>query len=98
MFVMGNLVNAIAVVLDMVLHLAMWLIIIRALISWVSPDPYNPIVVFLIRTTDPILRPIQRLIPPISGLDLSPLAAIFAIYFLQAFLVGTLHDIASRLG
>jgi YggT family protein len=98
MFVLSNLVNAIAVVLDMVLHLAMWLIIIRALISWVSPDPYNPIVQFLIRTTDPILRPLQRLIPPISGLDLSPLVAIFLIYFLQAFLVNTLHDIASRLG
>lgn len=98
MFVLGNLVNAIAMVLDMILRLAMWLIIIRALISWVSPDPYNPIVQFLIRTTEPILRPIQRLIPPVSGLDLSPLIAIFIIYFLQAFFVASLHDLASRLG
>ncbi len=98
MFVLGNLINAAAMVLDMVLHIAMWLIIIRALISWVSPDPYNPIVQFLIRATDPMLRPIQRLVPPVSGLDLSPLIAIFAIYFLQAFLVASLHDMASRLG
>lgn len=98
MFVLGNLINAAAMVLDMVLHIAMWLIIIRALISWVSPDPYNPIVQFLIRATDPMLRPIQRLVPPVSGLDLSPLIAIFAIYFLQAFLVPSLHDMASRLG
>ncbi|MBI3582275.1 MAG: YggT family protein [Nitrospinae bacterium] len=98
MFVLGNLINAAAMVLDMVLHIAMWLIIIRALISWVSPDPYNPIVQFLIRATDPMLRPIQRLVPPVSGLDLSPLIAIFAIYFLQAFLVASLHDMAARLG
>lgn len=98
MFVLGNLINAAAMVLDMVLYIAMWLIIIRALISWVSPDPYNPIVQFLIRATDPMLRPIQRLVPPVSGLDLSPLIAIFAIYFLKAFLVVSLHDMASRLG
>jgi YggT family protein len=98
MFVLGNLINAAAMVLDMVLHIAMWLIIIRALISWVSPDPYNPIVQFLIRATDPMIRPIQRLVPPVSGLDLSPLIAIFAIKFLQFFLVASLHDMASRLG
>lgn len=98
MFVLGNLVNAAAMVLDMVLSIAMWLIIIRALISWVSPDPYNPIVQFLIRATDPMLRPIQRLVPPVSGLDLSPLIAIFAIKFLQVFLVASFHDAASRLG
>ncbi len=98
MFVLGNLINAAAMVVGMVLNIAMWLIIIRALISWVSPDPYNPIVQFLIRATDPMLRPIQRLVPPVSGLDLSPLIAIFAIKFLQLFLVASLHDMASRLG
>ncbi|MBI3793498.1 MAG: YggT family protein [Nitrospinae bacterium] len=98
MFAVGNLVNAIAMVLDLVLQFFLWLIIIRALISWVSPDPYNPIVQFLIRATEPVLRPIQRIVPPFSGLDLSPLIAIFGIYFLQAFLVKTLHDIAYRLG
>jgi YggT family protein len=98
MFVLANFVKAVAMILDMGLTLFMWLIIIRALISWVSPDPYNPIVQFLIRATDPILRAIQRVLPPISGLDLSPLVAIFIIYFLQAFLVRTLYDIAIRMG
>ena len=98
MFVFGNFLDAFATLLDLVLNLALWLIIIRALISWVSPDPYNPIVRFLMSATEPILRPIQRALPPMGGLDLSPIAAIFAIIFLQAFVVKTLHDIAMRMG
>jgi len=98
MFIIANLIDAIATLLDMVLWLAMWLIIIRALISWVSPDPYNPIVRFIDQASDPILRPIQRALPPMGGLDLSPLIAIFAILFLQSFIVRTLHDVAMRMG
>jgi len=98
MFIIGNLIDAIATLMDMVLWLAMWLIIIRALISWVSPDPYNPIVRFIDQATDPILRPIQRALPPMGGIDLSPIVAIFAIMFLQSFIVKTLHDVAMRMG
>lgn len=97
MFVFTNFLDAIAGILDMALTFFMWLIIIRALISWVSPDPYNPIVRFLMSATDPVLRPVQRMLPPMSGLDLSPLVVIFIIYFLQAFVVRTLHDIAIRM-
>jgi YggT family protein len=96
MFILGNLLNAVAGVLDIVLQLAMYLIIARALISWVSPDPFNPIVQFLMRSTDPILRPIQRLLPAMSGMDISPIIAILAIYFLQWFVIRSLHDIASQ--
>ena len=98
MFVFGNLLDALATLLGLVLELALWLIIIRALISWVSPDPYNPIVRFLMTATEPILRPIQRALPPMGGLDLSPIVAIFAIIFLKAFVVQTIHDIAMRMG
>jgi YggT family protein len=98
MFIIANLIDTIATLMDMVLWLAMWLIIIRALISWVSPDPYNPIVRFIDQATDPILRPIQRALPPMGGIDLSPLIAIFAIIFLQSFIVRTLHDVAMRMG
>jgi len=98
MFIIANLIDAVATLMDMVLWLAMWLIIIRALISWVSPDPYNPIVRFIDQATDPILRPIQRALPPMGGIDLSPLIAIFAIMFLQSFIVKTLHDVAMRMG
>jgi YggT family protein len=96
MFILGNLLNAIAGVLDIVLQLAMYLIIARALISWVSPDPFNPIVQFLMRSTDPILRPIQRILPSMSGMDISPVIAILAIYFLQWFVIRSLHDIANQ--
>lgn len=65
------------------LNLYMWAIIIRALLSWVSPDPYNPIVRFLERLTEPVLRPLRRLLPPHRiGIDLSPLVAVLAIQFL----------------
>ncbi len=98
MFVVSNLIEAFATLLDLVLTLAMWIIIIRALLSWVSPDPYNPIVRFLYSATEPILKPIQRRLPPMGGIDLTPIIAIFAIIFLKAFVVQTLHDIAFRMG
>lgn len=90
MFVFGNFLIATAQVLNIALTIYLWVVIIRALISWVSPDPYNPIVQFLNRITDPVLRPIQRAIPAFGGMDLSPLVLILAIYFTQAFLVSTL--------
>ena len=98
MFVMGNFLGAVARLLDMVLWAYMWLIIIRALLSWVNPDPWNPIVQFVNRVTEPILAPIRRRVPSWRmGIDLSPLVAILAIYFVQWFLVGTLRDMAWRM-
>jgi len=98
MFVMGNFLGAIARLLDLVLWAYMWLIIVRALLSWVNPDPWNPVVQFLTRVTEPVLAPIRRRLPTWRmGIDLSPLVAILAIYFVQWFLVGTLRDIAWRM-
>jgi YggT family protein len=95
MFVISNLVGAVAQLLDMVLWAYLWIIIIRALISWVNPDPWNPVVQFLHRATEPVLAPIRRRLPTWrTGIDLSPLVAILAIYFLQWFLVATLRDFA----
>lgn len=99
MFAVGNLVNASAIILDYLLTILNWLIIIRALISWVSPDPYNPIVQFLYKTTEPLLAPFRRLIPIYTiGLDLSPVFALIVIWFLKLFLVRTLFGLAVRLG
>ena len=99
MFAVGNLVLAIATILEYALTLANWLIIIRALISWVNPDPYNPIVQFLYKTTEPMLAPFRRLIPTYSvGLDISPIFALVVIRFLKLFLIRTLYGIAARLG
>ena len=71
MSVLGNLVSALATVLDLLLNVYMWIIVARAIISWVSPNPYNPIVNFLYMATEPVLRYARRIIPPIGGtLDL----------------------------
>ena len=96
MFVLSNLVTAIAQGVDVFLWFMSILIIIRALISWVSPDPYNPIVQFLYRATDPILNPIRRLMPAMP-IDISPIIAYFIISILKSFLVRTLMDVAFSL-
>ncbi|MDL1971632.1 MAG: YggT family protein [Deltaproteobacteria bacterium] len=99
MFIIVNFLKALADVLNIALNLYMWVIIIRALISWVSPNPYNPIVRFLYSITEPLLWRIRRYLPVVfSGIDLSPVVAILAIIFLREFLVVTLHQIAIRLG
>ena len=99
MFVAGNFLNALAQVLDVVLTLYMWVIIISALISWVNPDPNNPIVRFLHIATEPVLRPIRRNLTfrLRMGIDFSPIIAILCIMFLKYFLVQSLLDIAGKL-
>jgi YggT family protein len=97
MFIVGNFLHAIALVLDFILNFYMWVVIIAALVSWVNPDPYNPIVRFLYAATEPVLRPIRRRLPVMGGIDFSPLIVIAAIYFLRYFLVATLSDLAIRM-
>jgi YggT family protein len=98
MFVLGNFIVAIATVLDFILTALNWLIIIRALISWVNPDPLNPIVQFLYKTTEPLLSPFRRLIPMYNvGIDFSPIFALIVIWFLKIFLVSSLYGVAARL-
>lgn len=98
MFALKNLIFASATILNYALTIANWLIIIRALISWVSPDPYNPIVQFLYNITEPMLRPFRRMVPAYNiGIDLSPIFALIAIWFLKLFLVQTLFGIAMRI-
>lgn len=90
---MGNIILGIANVLDVVLGIYKWIIIIRALISWVNPDPYNPIVQALTRLTEPVLRPLRKLAPPYKvGVDLSPLIAILIILFLEYALIANLKQ------
>ena len=97
MFVASNVLQAIAVIVDYVLWLYMWVIIARALISWVNPDPWNPIVQFLQRVTEPVLYPIRRRIGFAMGIDLSPIIALLVIVFLQVALVQSLKDLAFRM-
>jgi YggT family protein len=91
--------DAIATVLDLALNIYMWLVIARALLSWVNPDPYNPIVRFLYNVTEPVMSWLRRRVPVVfGGLDLSPLIVIAVIMFLRIFLVQTLHDYARMIG
>ncbi len=96
MFILSNFVMAVAKVADLILSVFYWLILVRALISWVNPDPFNPIVQFLYRTTEPVLFQIRRFLPPM-GIDISPLIAFFAVVFLKTFLVESLLGAAARL-
>ena len=95
MFIMGNFITALVKIIDMGLTLYMWIIVARALISWVNPDPYNPIVMFLYRATEPVMAPIRRWLPLRGlGIDVSPIIAIAAIVFLQSFLLKSLIELA----
>ncbi len=97
MFVLGNLIAAMASLLEAVFTILTWLIIARVLIGWVSPDPFNPIVQFLIKATDPVLEPFRRIIPPIGFLDISPVVALLILRALQLFVVKTLLELSLRL-
>ncbi|MBI5556985.1 MAG: YggT family protein [Deltaproteobacteria bacterium] len=100
MFVIGNFIGAVASLINFILGAYMWVIVGRAIISWVNPDPYNPIVRFLYDITEPLLNRIRRLLPfsSAAGIDFSPMILILIILFLQSFIVPTLHGIARSLG
>ncbi|HLZ20368.1 MAG TPA: YggT family protein [Smithellaceae bacterium] len=98
MFVLSNFIVAVARLIEIVLTVYMWIIVIRALISWVNPDPYNKLVIFLYRVTEPVLRPIRRIIPRHNlPVDFAPLIVLLVILFLQYFLVQTIIDLAHRM-
>ncbi len=91
MYILGYFFLALAKVLDVVLVLYMWVIIARAVLSWVSPDPYNPIVRFITTVTEPVMYRIRRVLPvSFGGLDFSPILVILAIVFCRTFVVNSL--------
>ena len=97
MFIARELLLAVAWLVDYLLWAYIWVIIIRAVISWVNPDPWNPIVQFLHRVTEPVLGPIRRRLPTWqTGIDFSPLIVILALMFLQRFLIPVLVQAAYR--
>jgi YggT family protein len=99
MFALTYLFEALATILDTVLWIYMWLIIARALLTWVNPDPFNPIVQFLYKVTEPVLGWVRQRVPVVfGGLDLSPLLVLLAIYFLRLYLVRVLLRLAQGFG
>ncbi len=98
MFVIANFLIALARILDIGLTLYMWILIARAVVSWVNADPYNAIVRFLYRATEPVLFAVRRRVPVFfGGMDFSPLLVILAIVFIKAFVVQSLIQLAVRL-
>ncbi len=99
MFVFSNFISALATLLDLVLGAYIWIIIGRAIVSWVSADPYNPIVRFVYEVTEPLLARIRRVLPTLGGtIDFSPMVLIVAIMFLRSFIVPTLQQLARSIG
>lgn len=94
----GRFIGAVADILYAVLTIYFYIIIARALISWVNPDPYNPIVNFLYRVTEPVLSRLRKIIPVMGGLDISPLLVLLIIHFIKKFLVASLYDLQLYLG
>ena len=99
MLVFKNLLLALATVIDYVLIFFMFITIARAVLSWVSPDPYNPIVRFIHNVTEPVLYQIRKRIPSMyGGIDFSPIIVILIIIFLRIFVVNSLEGLAGSLG
>ena len=95
MFIANNFILAVAQLIDFLLSAYMWIVIGRAVVSWVSADPYNPVVRFLHEATEPVLSRIRRILPiSVGGVDFSPVVVILCIIFLQSFLVPTLRHLA----
>ena len=99
MFVLGNLLKAIAIILGGLLELYWWVILIAVLISWVSPDPYNPIVRILRSVTEPLLAWVRRRIPfaVIGMIDLSPIVVLLLIRLIQLGVLPSIHQLGVRL-
>ncbi|MBL4775788.1 MAG: YggT family protein [Mariprofundus sp.] len=94
MFVMGYFLQALSSVLHIIFMTATIIVIARAVLSWVSPDPYNPIVRIINQLSEPLLSMVRKYVPMIAGIDFSPLIALLMIMFLDNFVVATLNRIA----
>lgn len=98
MFILSNLIMAIAKILSIILSIYMWVIIIRAVVSWVNPDPFNPIIRVLYQVTEPVLWRMRKILPlQFGGIDFSPFLLVLVIIFLQQFLVNSLLELAIHL-
>jgi len=93
--ILGNFIGALAVVIDIGLTLFMYIVIARAILSWVNPDPYNPIVRFINQVTEPVLYQIRSRIPSVfGGIDFAPMIVLLGVVFLQSFLVKSLEQLS----
>lgn len=94
MFVLNELIGSLAMLIGMIFKMVYFILIIRMLLSWVNPDPYNQIVQIIYRITEPILAPFRRIIPPIGMVDISPMVVFFLLAFIERFVTGILFQLA----
>ena len=97
MFVFGNLLEGVGSLLILLLNLYMLAIVVYALMSWISPNPYNPFVRFITNVSEPILGLIRSFLPRGFGLDLSPLIAIAIIYLTKKVIAESLLQLGRHL-
>ena len=99
MFLVGNFLNALAIILDKVAQLYSVVVMIAVLVQWVNPDPSNPIVQFLRSITEPVFAWVRRKLPfaVVGMIDLSPMVVFFGLWMIQLFVVRSLVDLAIRL-
>lgn len=96
--VLSTLIEALAQILSMAINIYIWIVIIAALITWVRPDPYNPIVQILYKLTEPLYAKIRKVIPTlIGGIDIAPIIVILALQFINLFVVKLLLRLANSL-
>jgi len=89
---MGNIVSGLGGIVHSLLTVYIWIVIIGALLSWVRPDPYNPIVQVIYRLTEPAYRLVRRIMPTVfNGLDLAPLILIIALQVMDVILVNIIN-------
>ena len=98
MFILGELLRSLALLLSLAFNIVFFLLVIRIILSWVNPDPYNEIVRIIYRITEPILAPFRRLPLQVGGMDFSPIIAFLVLSVLRNFIVNVLYQIAYRLG
>jgi YggT family protein len=96
-FILANLVIGIGQTLHYIINIYLFIVVARAVISWVNPDPYNPIVRLLYMATEPVLRYVRRILPIFSGIDFSPIIVMVALFFLDQVFVQSIIDYGYRL-
>ncbi len=98
MFILGNFIKALAEIINIGLTLFMWIVIAQAILSWVNPDPFNPIVRFINQVTEPVLYQIRKRMPTLlGGIDFSPIIVLLGVVFLKIFVVESLLHISMML-
>ncbi len=98
MFILGELIKSVALLISLVFNIVYFMLVIRIVLSWVNPDPYNQIVQIIYKVTDPVLTPFRRLPLQMGGIDFSPIVAFLALSVARNFIVNVLYRIAVGLG